>query len=154
MKQKGIELGSLISKPLSDDQRNIIIQIINNKKAKPGEIYRCYENKKVSWGSMWRLLKHETNSFTKTQINDEVINFYFKKYLAEMDQKQCQEEPEQNCSGFLGSYFWEKLTNQKNNDMTVRGKYNYEMVSRWSKKLPGNNIFNLKILFVPININN
>jgi Ulp1 family protease len=103
---------------------------------------------------MWRLLKHETNSFTKTWINDEVINFYFKKYLAEMDQKQCQEEPEQNCSGFLGSYFWEKLTNQKNNDMTVRGKYNYEMVSRWSKKLPGNNIFNLKKIFIPINEEN
>jgi Ulp1 family protease len=32
---------------------------------------------------------------TKRWINDEVVNFYFKKYLAEMDQKQCQEEPEQ-----------------------------------------------------------
>jgi Ulp1 family protease len=83
-----------------------------------------------------------------------VINFYFKKYLAEMDQKQCQEEPEQNCSGFLGSYSWQKLTNQMNNDMTVRGKYNYKNVSRWSKKLPGNNIFNLKKIFILINEEN
>ena len=49
MKQKGIELRSLISKPLSDEERNKIIQIINNKKAKPGEIYRRYENDEVSW---------------------------------------------------------------------------------------------------------
>ncbi len=41
----------------------------------------------------------------KRWINKEVINFYFKNYLAEMDQKQCQDEPEQNCSGFRACTF-------------------------------------------------
>jgi Ulp1 family protease len=71
-----------------------------------------------------------------------------------MDQKQCQEEPEQNCSGFLSSFFWQNLTNEKNDDMTVRGTYDYGNVSRWSKKLPGKGIFNLKKIFIPIIIEN
>jgi Ulp1 family protease len=71
-----------------------------------------------------------------------------------MDQKQCQEEPEQNCSGFLGSYFWQTLTHEKNNDMKVQGKQNYKNVSKWSKKLPEKDIFNLKKIFIPINIKN
>jgi hypothetical protein len=69
----------------------------------PGSKYILYENDSVSWGSMRRLLNLYTTEkvLTKRCINDEVINFYFKKYLAEMDQKHCQEEPEQNCIGFF-----------------------------------------------------
>jgi hypothetical protein len=52
MKQKGIEVRSLIIEPLSDEQRNKINQIIKNREAKSGEIYIHYGNKKVSWGSM------------------------------------------------------------------------------------------------------
>ncbi len=37
--------------------------------------------------------------------------------------------------------------------MTVRGTNNHENVSRWSKKLPGKDIFNLKKIFILININ-
>jgi hypothetical protein len=106
MNQKGIELCSLINKPLSDEERNKINQIIKNKEAKPGEIYIHYENKEVSWGSLQRLLNHDTKVQSKRWIHDQVINFDFKKYLAEMDQKQCQEEPEQNCSCYLSSFFW------------------------------------------------
>ncbi len=108
LNQKGVELHSLIIKPLSDEEHNKIDKIIKNKGAKPGEIYIHYENEEVSWGSMRRLLNHDTKVHSKRWINDQVINFYFKKYLAKMDQKQWQEEPEQNCSGFLGSYFWQK----------------------------------------------
>jgi Ulp1 family protease len=64
------------------------------KKAKPGEIHIHYESEKVSWGSMWRLLNPDTKLQSKRWINNEVINFYFKKYLAEMDEKQCQEGSE------------------------------------------------------------
>ncbi len=102
MKQKGIELHSLIIETLSDEERNKINQIIKNKEVKSGERYIHYGNKKVSWGSMQRLLKSDTKNHPKRWIDNEVINFYFKNYLAEIDQKQCQEEPEQNCSGFFG----------------------------------------------------
>ncbi len=94
MKQKGIELHSLIIEPLSDEEHNKINQIIKNKEAKSGEVYIHYGNKKVSWGSMWKLLQSDTKNHPKRWIDDEVINFYFKNYLAEIDQKQCQEEPE------------------------------------------------------------
>ena len=38
--------------------------------------------------------------------------------------------------------------------MTVRGKYNYKNVSRWSKKLLGEDIFNLRKILIPINEEN
>jgi Ulp1 family protease len=114
------------------------------------------KTKKVSWGSMQRLLNPDTTEkvLTKRWINDKVINFYFKKYLAEMDQKRYKEEPEQKCSGFFNSFFWQTLNNEKNHNKTLHGMYNYGNVSRWSKKLPGKNIFNQKKIFIPININN
>jgi hypothetical protein len=94
MKQKGIKLHSLIIEPLSDEEHNKINQIIKNKEAKSGEIYIHYGHEKVSWGSMRRLLKSDTKNHPKRWIDNEVINFNFKNYLAEIDQKQCQEEPE------------------------------------------------------------
>jgi hypothetical protein len=89
MNQKGNKLRKLINKPLSDEDSNKINQIIKNKEVKSGEMYIHYNNKKVSWGSMRRLLSLDTTekNLAKRWINNKVINFYFKKYLAEMDQK-------------------------------------------------------------------
>jgi hypothetical protein len=86
----------LINEPLSAEDRNKINQIMKNKEAKPGDKYIHYENKVVSWGSMQRHLNLDTTEkvLSKRWINNKEINFYFKKYLAEMDQKRCQEEPE------------------------------------------------------------
>jgi len=36
----------------------------------------------------------------------------------------------------------------------VRGKYNYKNIKRWSKNIPGTNIFDLERVFVPINVGN
>jgi hypothetical protein len=46
MKQKGIELCSLIIEPHSDEERNKVNQIIKNKKAKSGDIYIHYGKKR------------------------------------------------------------------------------------------------------------
>jgi hypothetical protein len=54
----------------------------------------------------------------------------------------------------LGSFFWQKLTNEKHIDTTVQENYNYKNVSRWLKKLPGEDFFNLKKIFIPINEKN
>ncbi len=91
MIQKRIKLHSLINKPLSDEDSNKINQIIKNKEAKPGEMYIHYKNKNVSWGSMRRLLNPDTTEKVQSKrwINNKVINFHIKKYLGEMDQKQC-----------------------------------------------------------------
>jgi hypothetical protein len=93
MKQKGIELRSLIIKVLSDEECNKINEIKRNIEAKPVEIYRHCGTKKVSWGSMQTLLQSDTTDQSKRWIDDQVINFYFKDYLAEMDRKRCQAEP-------------------------------------------------------------
>jgi hypothetical protein len=63
--QKGIDLRSLINKPLSDEDSNKFNQIIKNKEAKPGEVYIHFENKEVSWGSMQRLLNLDTKVQSK-----------------------------------------------------------------------------------------
>jgi Ulp1 family protease len=52
---------------------------------------------------------------------------------------------------FFGLYFWQFITCEEYNDTTVRGKYNHKRVSKWSKYLPGGDIFNLRKLFIPIN---
>jgi hypothetical protein len=93
MKQKGIKLRSLIIKVLSDEERNKINQIKTNIEAKPSEIYRLCGTKKVSCDSMRRLLNSDTKDQSKRWINDKLINFYFKEYLAEIDQKRFQAEP-------------------------------------------------------------
>ncbi len=87
MKQKGIKLRSLITEEFSDEEHNKINEINTNIEAKPLEIYRQCGNKKITWGSMQTLLNHDTKDQSKRWITNEVINFYFKKNLAEMDQK-------------------------------------------------------------------
>jgi Ulp1 family protease len=50
--------------------------------------------------------------------------------------------------------FFQNLFDEKNDSgATLCGRYNYEKKSRWEKKAPGNNIFNLKNIYIPININ-
>ena len=46
------------------------------------------------------------------------------------------------------------MFNLKNNDLNLRGRYNYENVRRWSKKVPGKDIFKLKYIFCSINLDN
>jgi Ulp1 family protease len=155
MKQKGIKLHSLIIKVLSDEERNKINEIKTNIEAKPVKIYRQFGTEKVLWDSMRRLLNPDTKDHQSQRwIVDQVINFYFKIKLAEMDQKRCQAEPGQNRSDVLCLYFWQALISEQDKDMTVRRKYNYKTVSRWSRKLPGGDIFNLRQIFTPINKKN
>ncbi len=37
---------------------------------------------------------------------------------------------------------------------TLCGRYNYKNITRWEKKAPGNNIFNLKNIYFIINVDN
>ncbi len=42
----------------------------------------------------------------------------------------------------------------ENNYLNLRGRYNYENVRCWSKKVPVKDIFKLKYMFCPINLDN
>jgi hypothetical protein len=70
LKQKGIELHSLIIKVLSDEEHDKINEINTNIEAKPVKIYKQCGNKKVLWGSMRRLLNHDTKDQSKRWIDD------------------------------------------------------------------------------------
>jgi hypothetical protein len=50
------------------------------------------------------------------------------------------------------THFFQNLFNEKNDDATLCGRYNYEKNSKQIKKAPGHNIFNLKNIYFIINI--
>jgi hypothetical protein len=52
------------------------------------------------------------------------------------------------------AHFFQYLFDEKNVNTTLRGRYNYRNITRWEKKAPGNNIFNLKNIYFPVNIDN
>ena len=52
----------------------------------------------------------------------------------------------------FSSFFMRTLFGQESSDPNERGTYNFAAVARWSKLVPGGNIFNLRYLLIPINI--
>ena len=44
------------------------------------------------------------------------------------------------------------LVDEKSEDPELKGRYNFDNVKEWSKKVPGEDIFNLKYIFFPINL--
>ena len=84
-------------------------------------------------------------------LNDEVINYFLKVYLTKRDKVMCQEDPHRKRSHFFCTFFVTTLLNERNNCGSVRGRYNYNSVKRWSKNVPGEDIFKLKYLIFPIN---
>eukprot|EP00986_Skeletonema_menzelii_P001411 scaffold376_cov137-Skeletonema_menzelii.AAC.8 len=87
-------------------------------------------------------------------LNDEVINYFLKNCLAKRDEMLCAKQPGRKRSHFFNSFFVQTMFDDKNDNFDLRGRYNYKNVRRWSKKVPGKDIFNLKYIFCPINLDN
>ncbi len=87
-------------------------------------------------------------------LNDEIINYFLKNCLAKRDEKLCAKQPGRKRSHFFNSFFVKTMFDDKNNNLSVRNKYNCINVKRWSKKVPGKDIFNLKYILCPINLDN
>ena len=83
-----------------------------------------------------------------------IISFYLKVCLQNRDNKLWRKQKKGRRSHFFNSYFWQTLFDERNIVQELRGKYNYDNVRKWSKKVIGGNIFELKRLFIPINIGN
>ena len=83
-------------------------------------------------------------------LNDEVIN-YFYIMLATRDEEMCRLDPSRKRNHFFKSFFMTKLLNEGNADASKDGQYEYRNVKRWSKKVPGKDIFKLDKIFFPIN---
>eukprot|EP00980_Cylindrotheca_fusiformis_P008183 scaffold1734_cov196-Cylindrotheca_fusiformis.AAC.5 len=83
-------------------------------------------------------------------LNDEVIH-YFYLMLAKRDEDMSKADPSRKRSHFFKSFFITKLLNEGHSDPAMDGKYEYRNVKRWSKKVPGKDIFKLDKIFFPIN---
>jgi sentrin-specific protease 1 len=81
-------------------------------------------------------------------LNDEVINFFY-LMLGKRDEVMCRIDPDRKRSHFFKSFFVTTLLNTGHSKKN--GQYEYRNVKRWSKKVPGNDIFKLDKIFFPIN---
>ena len=70
------------------------------------------------------------------------------------DELLCVKLPGRKRSHFFNTFFVQTLFDEMNNNASLRGKYNYKNVKLWSKKVPGEDIFNLKYIVCPINLGN
>ena len=85
-------------------------------------------------------------------VNDEVINFFGKVCLNKHDVTLCDRHGGRKRSHTFNSYFMRRLFDKKSIDQNFRCAYNFANVATWSKKVPGENIFKMRYLFFPINI--
>ena len=88
------------------------------------------------------------------RLNDEIINYFLKNCLARCDKMSCAKQPGRKRSHFFNSFFVQTMFDEKNNNPKLCGKYNYKNVMREGSKVPGEDIFNLKYIVIPINIDN
>jgi sentrin-specific protease 1 len=77
-------------------------------------------------------------------LNDEVIH-YFLTLLAQRDAGLCKLQQGRRRCHFFKSFFLTKLLDDDN-------RYNYASVKRWSKKVPGKDIFALDKIIFPVNV--
>jgi hypothetical protein len=95
------------------------------------------------------------NDLRRTQpgiwINDGMMVYYLKTYLASLDEEACKTDPERRRCHFLTSQFWKILYNQDHSDSNIQGKYAYKGVRTWRNRVPGKDVFSLDKLFIPIN---
>ena len=90
------------------------------------------------------------NDFRKLRdqiwLNDEIIN-WFMYILTNNDISLCVSNPSKRHTHYFSSFLVHKL-------LVDEGGYCHDKVKRWSKKVYGQNIFDLESLFFPINIGN
>jgi sentrin-specific protease 1 len=77
-------------------------------------------------------------------LNDEVIH-YFLTLLAQRDAELCKLQQGRRRCHFFKSFFLTKLLDDDK-------RYNYANVKRWSKKVPGKDIFALDKIVFPVNV--
>ena len=79
--------------------------------------------------------------------NDEIIHYFF-IMLANRDAQRASANNGRRCH-FFKSFFITKLL-----DEGVTNRYNYSNVKRWSRNVPGKDVFSLDKIFIPVNMSN
>jgi sentrin-specific protease 1 len=148
--QRSREEAMKLLRPLNPQEQSVVVEAMKKGRDHSEILVSSNSNSKdsVQRGSMQRLSPGKW-------LNDEVINYFLKNCLAMQDKKLCKKEPGRRRSHFFNSFFVQNLFDLKNKDQKLRGIYNYEKVRRWSRMVPmPRDIFSLKYIFCPININN
>ena len=84
-------------------------------------------------------------------LNDIIINFYLKNCLRIRDEERCANTGNKR-SHFFNSFFIQSMFDLKATSERRRGVYNYQNVKNWGSRVPGRDIFNLRYVFCPINL--
>jgi len=140
------ESAAKLMRLLTPEEQSIVDEAIRGS-GPDSEILSSQGADSVQRGSMRTLGR---NSW----LNDEVINYFLKNCLAKRDEMLCTKQPGRKRSHFFNSFFVQTMFDEKNSDSNLAGKYNYKNVKRWGKKVPGKDIFNLKYIVCPINLDN
>jgi len=133
-----------IMRPLTDEELQEAASAIHGS-GRLTKILVRQGNDSIQRGSMQSLRP-------KTCVNDEIVNYFLKNCLAKRDEKLCAEQPGRKPSHSFNSFFVQTMFDDKNDDPSLRNKYNY--LSRWGKNVPGGDIFDLRYIVCPINLDN
>jgi len=134
-----------IMRPLTDEELQEAASAIHGS-GRLTKILVRQGNDSVQRGSMQSLRP-------KACLKDEIVNYFLKNCLAKRDEKLCAEQPGRKPSHFFNSFFVQTMFDEKNDtNPSLRNKYNY--LSRWGKKVSGGDIFDLRYIVCPINIDN
>ena len=146
MEHEAREMASNLMRPLTPKEWTVVTNATKGI-GPPTEILAKQGADSVQRGSMQTLRPGQW-------LNNEVINYFLKNCLARRDKKMCARDTGRRRSNFFNSFFVQTMFNKKNDNPKLRGRYNYKNVKSWSKKVPGEDIFNLKYILCPINLDN
>ena len=125
---------STLLRDLTDDEADIVRDAIYGI-GRPDEILATSDTDSVERQSLHKLQPG-------VWLNDEVIH-YFLLMLARRDAElAAKQQPGRKRCHFFKSFFITKLLDEA-------GGYNYKNVKRWSRKVPGKDIFALDKIFFP-----
>ncbi len=140
LEEEAKKRASLLMRPLSNDERERVVGVMNGRKPPHSILAQC-DADSVQQQSMWTLQPGQW-------VNDEVIH-YFLRMLSKRDEELCSKSPGRKRCHFFKSFFVTKLLNEGH--ASLDGQYDYRNVKRWSKQVPGKDIFQLDKVFFPIN---
>lgn len=135
---------SSLMRPLSDEELQIVHDAVDGYGGRGDDIVAQCGSDTVQRSSMQSLQPG-------TWVGDEIIH-YFYLMLGNRDEEMCKQDPSRKRSHFFKSFFMTKLLNEGHHSRD--GQYEYNNVKRWSKKVPGKDIFDLNKILFPINMGN
>lgn len=145
LEKEAKERAQQLLRPLSEEERQRILDAMDERLGRDDDIVAENGVDNIQRKSLRTLRPGEW-------LNDEVIH-YFLGTLAKRDAQICAEQPGRARSHFFKSFFMTKLRNE-GDETGKHGVYEYRNVKRWSKNVPGKDIFKLDKIIFPINQNN